>query len=256
MNNMDKPNKKADSISNDVNKGTDASVMKCNGKSGDLGDNHDNDYTNYVTPITPQGSQKRKENLTFEEVKEVYLKLKANNLRPTAIAIREQLKHGSFTTLQKFVTQLNKEFTNNRLNDIQKEKVTDEVIKMLVEELTERVLKVRIKDDDKKIDNLSHIIVQMMEEQSKTDMENARLIDEYKIKINEMAESLDKEIAEKEVFQAEVIKLTNQLTELTTKLEKERIENEDCRRIMNILRIIQEDPNALASLSEIIPKCN
>ena len=127
---------------------------------------------------------------------------------------------------------------------------------MLVEELTERVLKVRIKDDDKKIDNLSHIIVQMMEEQSKTDMENARLIDEYKIKINEMAESLDKEIAEKEVFQAEVIKLTNQLTELTTKLEKERIENEDCRRIMNILRIIQEDPNALASLSEIIPKCN
>ena len=40
------------------------------------------------------------------------------------------------------------------------------------------------------------------------------------------------------------------------KLEKERIENEDCRRIMNILRIIQEDPNALASLSEIIPKCN
>ena len=36
---MDKPNKKADSISNDVNKGTDASVMKCNGKSGDLGDN-------------------------------------------------------------------------------------------------------------------------------------------------------------------------------------------------------------------------
>ena len=177
-------------------------------------------------------------------------------MRPTAIAIREQLKHGSFTTLQKFVTQLNKEFTNNRLNDIQKEKVTDEVIKMLVEELTERVLKVRIKDDDKKIDNLSHIIVQMMEEQSKTDMENARLIDEYKIKINEMAESLDKEIAEKEVFQAEVIKLTNQLTELTTKLEKERIENEDCRRIMNILRIIQEDPNALASLSEIIPKCN
>ncbi len=58
----------------------------------------------YITSITPDKSAP----LNKDEVKALYIKLRASGIDPTANILHRAIEHGSLSTLQRFVNKLMK----------------------------------------------------------------------------------------------------------------------------------------------------
>lgn len=78
-------------------------VMKNPQNEAENGCNECNDY---ITPITPSDSAP----LNKDEVKALYLKLRASGIDPTANILHRSIGHGSLSTLQRFVNEFNETY--------------------------------------------------------------------------------------------------------------------------------------------------
>lgn len=109
-----------------------------------------NECNDYITSITPGNSA----HLNKDEVKELYLKLRASGIDPTANILNRSIGHGSLSTLQRFVNEFNEVYVKNKLSEIDKKRVPNETIEQIVHDLTDVCIKVKLKEDDSKIDSL------------------------------------------------------------------------------------------------------
>ena len=86
-------------------------VMKKTQNKAENGCNGCNECNDYITPITPGKSAP----LNKDEVKELYLKLRASGIDPTANVLHRSIGHGSLSTLQRFVNEFNETYVKNKL---------------------------------------------------------------------------------------------------------------------------------------------
>ena len=241
-----------------LNDGLDSKYTKKNTSSdalnvNELGDRKEiskcNGYASYT-----EVSERKQEKLTLEEVKDVYLKLKAANITPSAKAIREQIKHGSFSTLQKFISQLNHDFVKNRLSEIQKKRIPDPVMENLLKDLTERALKCTIKEDDSKIADLQNTILFLTDQHAKIESDNASILDDYISQISELKSTLHEQENLYEKIKQEKISLELQVSELTCQIKHNRMELEAYKDLSNLLKVIKKKTDALTKILEILPQ--
>lgn len=69
-----------------------------------------NGCNDYITHITPSKSAP----LNKDEVKDLYLKLRASGVDPTANVLLRTIGHGSLSTLQHFVNEFNETYVKKQ----------------------------------------------------------------------------------------------------------------------------------------------
>ena len=126
------------------------SVMKNPQSESENGGNRCNDY---ITSITPNKSAP----LDKDEVKALYLKLRASGVDPTANILHRAIRHGSLSTLQRFVNEFNEAYVKNKLSEIDKKRVHNETFEQIVHDLTDVCIKVKLKADERQPLHSTHI---------------------------------------------------------------------------------------------------
>lgn len=126
------------------------SVMKNPQSESENGGNRCNDY---ITPI-------KSAPLNKDEVKALYLKFRASGVDPTANILHHAIGgNGSLSTLQRFANQFNEAYVKIKLSEIDKKRVPNETIEQIVHDLTDVCIKVKLKEDDSKIDSLNSMLL-------------------------------------------------------------------------------------------------
>jgi len=216
-----------------------AGVTRCNQKAESAA--NDNNCNGYRL-------QAKIENLKESEVKEIYLKMRAAGITPTARLLRDELKHGSFTTLQKMLSKLNKTYAQNGIADIKNKRIPDGVMNLLIEELSKRALKCTIESDDKKIEELEQMIIRLTTEHSKIDEDFACQLDMALKKQSELEMTLSEKEKLASKLQAENTDLRNQLTALSSQLEINRSRYASLDEFFNFIKAVHNDPSILEVL--------
>ena len=144
----------------------------------------DNGTPNNKSALSQNG-QKRAPDLTESDIKAAFVEALTKKERPSARDVHAVLGRGSMNTIQPIVSKLNKQIHENQLTEIEKKRVTPEMVQALCEKLADTDLNTIIKEDDLKIAKLK-----------------------------------DKIEHDYELYAAEVEELTNQVAELTEKLNE------------------------------------
>lgn len=144
----------------------------------------DNGTPNNKSALSQNG-QKRAPDLTESDIKAAFVEALTQKERPSARDVHAVLGRGSMNTIQPIVSKLNKQIHENQLTEIEKKRVTPEMVQALCEKLADTALNTIIKEDDLKIAKLK-----------------------------------DKIEHDYELYAAEVEELTNQVAELTEKLNE------------------------------------
>ena len=150
------------------------SVMKNPQSESENGGNRCNDY---ITPI-------KSAPLNKDEVKALYLKLRASGVDPTANILHRAIGYGSLSTLQRFVNEFNEAYVKNKLSEIDKKRVPNETIEQIVHDLTDVCIKVKLKEDDSKIDSLNSMLLKAYQERKSSEEELTATIDKANSEIS------------------------------------------------------------------------
>ena len=185
------------------------------------------------------------------EVEELYLKMRAAGITPTARLLRDELKHGSFTTLQKMLSKLNQIYAKNGISEIKSKRIPDGVMTLLIEELSKRALKCTIESDDKKISELEHLVLKLTDEHAKVDEDFAKQIDEARKKQSELELALSDKEKLNSKLQEENNSLRNQIATLSGQLEINRAKYESLEGLSNLIKAIHDNPSILDTLNGI-----
>lgn len=216
-------------------KSTSSCVTGCNKKRPNPNDNRCNGYA----------LQSKIENLKEDEVKALYLKLRAEGITPTARLLRSELKHGSFTTLQKMISNLNQIYAQNDISEIKNRRIPDGVMSLLIEELSKRALKCTIDADDKKISELEQMVLKLTRDHAKSDEDFACELDASLKRQSELEIAL----REKEKINSKLLEenteLKNQVETLSSQLEINREKYKSLDDFSNVLKAIRKDPGIL-----------
>lgn len=232
-------------------------VTECNSMTSSEGCNRCNGYTSLHRPKTG----KNENPLSRDEVKQVYLELRTNGITPTIRILRDHFKRGSFSTLQKYVSELNGTYTDAKLSELQRSRVPDKVMAQMIEDLTERALKCAIEEDDRKIKALEQLILKLTNEHQESELTYAKEIDEINSRNADLLVSNDELHREVERLIKENNELTNQLAILTSKIEADHAKYEYLDGIANLLKIAKDNPEILSQTDKkrgvsIKRKCN
>lgn len=148
-----------------------------------------NGCNDYITPITPSKSAP----LNKDEVKDLYLKLRASGVDPTANILHRSIGHGSLSTLQRFVNEFNEAYVKNQLSEIDKKRVPNETIEQIIHDLTDVCIKFKLKEDDSKIASLNSMLLKAYQERKSSEEELTATIDKansvistFKTKVSEL----------------------------------------------------------------------
>jgi len=216
-------------------KSTSSGVTGCNQKRPKPNDNRCNGYA----------LQSKIENLKEDEVKALYLKMRAEGITPTARLLRSELKHGSFTTLQKMISNLNQIYAQNDISEIKNRRIPDGVMSLLIEELSKRALKCTIDADDKKISELEQMVLKLTRDHAKSDEDFACELDASLKRQSE----LEMALREKEKINSKLLEenteLKNQVETLSSQLEINREKYKSLDDFSNVLKAIRKDPGIL-----------
>lgn len=217
-------------------------VTECNSKASSEECNRCNGYT----PLHPKKVRKDENPLSREEVKQVYLNLRANGITPTTRILREHFQRGSFSTLQKYVSELNDIYTDAKLSEFQQSRVPDKVMARMIEDLTERAIKCTIEKDDRKIEELEKLILKLTDERQESELAYAKELDEIHSRNADLIVSNDELHREVEKLRKKNNDLENQLALLTSKIETDRAKYVYLDGIANLLKIARENPEILS----------
>ena len=225
------------------------SVMKNPQNEAENGCNRCNDY---ITSITPNKSAP----LDKDEVKALYLKLRASGVDPTANILHRAIGHGSLSTLQRFVNEFNEAYVKNKLSEIDKKRVPNETIEQIVHDLTDVCIKVKLKEDDSKIDTLNSMLLKAYQERKSSEEELTATID----KANSEISTLSTKVSELESNNSRLLSENNALRDQVNVLSRERADDREKYQYLegmsNLLKRASLDPEGISKLLEELRKKN
>lgn len=211
-----------------------------------------NGCNDYITPITPGNSAP----LNMDEVKELYLKLRASGVDPTANILHRSIGHGSLSTLQRFVNEFNEAYVKNQLSEIDKKRVPNETIEQIVHDLTDVCIKVKLKEDDSKIDTLNSMLLKAYQERKSSEEELTATID----KANSEISTLTSKLSELEIDNSRLLSENNALRDQVNVLSRERADDGEKYQYLegmsNLLKRASLDPEGISKLLEELNKKN
>ena len=211
-----------------------------------------NGCNDYITPITPGNSAP----LNMDEVKELYLKLRASGVDPTANILHRSIGHGSLSTLQRFVNEFNEAYVKNQLSEIDKKRVPNETIEQIVHDLTDVCIKVKLKEDDSKIDTLNSMLLKAYQERKSSEEELTATID----KANSEISTLTSKLSELEIDNSRLLSENNALRDQVNVLSRERADDREKYQYLegmsNLLKRASLDPEGISKLLEELNKKN
>lgn len=211
-----------------------------------------NECNDYITPITPGNSAP----LNKDEVKELYLKLRASGVDPTANILHRSIGHGSLSTLQRFVNEFNEAYVKNQLSEIDKKRVPNETIEQIVHDLTDVCIKVKLKEDDSKIDSLNSMLLKAYQERKSSEEELTATID----KANSEISTLTSKVSELEIDNSRLLSENNALRDQVNVLSRERADDREkylyLEGMSNLLKRASSDPECISKLLEEFNKKN
>ena len=224
-------------------------VMK---KTQNKAENECNECNDYITPITPGKSAP----LNKDEVKELYLKLRASGIDPTANVLHRSIGHGSLSTLQRFVNEFNETYVKNKLSEIDKNRVPNDTIEQIVHDLTDVCIKVKLKEDDSKIDSLNSMLLKAYQERKSSEEELTGIID----KANSEISTLTSKVSELESDNSRLLSENNSLRDQVNVLSRERTDDREKYQYLEGMSILLKraslDPEGISKLLEEINKKN
>lgn len=195
--------------------------------------------------------QKSRSPITDEEIKELFMKMKSSGITPTTRLLHEALGRGSFTTIQKKLSELNASFSKQGVDDILKHKGADDIVIFLSNELAERAAKVTIKEDEFKIKSLNEMILKILEDHKKTETDMAVELDAANDKILEQQKRIEKYQSEVSSLTKENDKLKNQLSVLNTDSIQKKSEYEKLYALRSLLSYIQKSKDINKTMEEL-----
>ena len=211
-----------------------------------------NGCNDYITPITPGNSAP----LNKDEVKELYLKLRASGVDHTANILHRSIGHGSLSTLQRFVNEFNEAYVKNQLSEIDKKRVPNETIEQIVHDLTDVCIKVKLKEDDSKIDTLNSMLLKAYQERKSSEEELTATID----KANSEISTLTSKLSELEIDNSRLLSENNALRDQVNVLSRERADDREKYQYLegmsNLLKRASLDPEGISKLLEELKKKN
>lgn len=211
-----------------------------------------NECNDYITLITPGNSAP----LNKDEVKELYLKLRASGVDPTANILHRAIGHGSLSTLQRFVNEFNEAYVKNKLSEIDKKRVPNETFEQIVHDLTDVCIKVKLKEDDSKIDTLNSMLLKAYQERKSSEEELTATID----KANSEISTLSTKVSELESNNSRLLSENNALRDQVNVLSRERADDREKYQYLegmsNLLKRASLDPEGISKLLEELKKKN
>ena len=211
-----------------------------------------NGCNDYITPITPGNSAP----LNKDEVKELYLKLRASGVDHTANILHRSIGHGSLSTLERFVNEFNEAYVKNQLSEIDKKRVPNETIEQIVHDLTDVCIKVKLKEDDSKIDTLNSMLLKAYQERKSSEEELTATID----KANSEISTLTSKLSELEIDNSRLLSENNALRDQVNVLSRERTDDREKYQYLEGMSILLKraslDPEGISKLLEEINKKN
>ena len=211
-----------------------------------------NGCNDYITPITPGNSAP----LNKDEVKELYLKLRASGVDPTANILHRSIGHGSLSTLERFVNEFNEAYVKNQLSEIDKKRVPNETIEQIVHDLTDVCIKVKLNEDDSKIDTLNSMLLKAYQERKSSEEEKTATID----KANSEISTLKTKVSELESNNSRFLPENNALRDQVNVLSREKSDDREKYQYLegmsNLLKRASLDPEGISKLLEELKKKN
>ena len=211
-----------------------------------------NECNDYITLITLGNSAP----LNKDEVKELYLKLRASGVDPTANILHRAIGHGSLSTLQRFVNEFNEAYVKNKLSEIDKKRVPNETFEQIVHDLTDVCIKVKLKEDDSKIDSLNSMLLKAYQERKSSEEELTATID----KANSEISTLSTKVSELESNNSRLLSENNALRDQVNVLSRERADDGEKYQYLdgmsNLLKRASLDPESISKLLEELNKKN
>ena len=166
------------------------------------------------------------------------------------------LGHGSLSTLQRFVNEFNGTYVKNQLSEIDKKRVPNETIEQIVHALTDVCIKVKLKEDDSKIDSLNSMLLKAYQERKSSEEELTATID----KANSEISALTSKVSELEIDNSRLLSENNALRDQVNVLSRERADDREKYQYLegmsNLLKRASLDPEGISKLLEELKKKN
>ena len=109
--------------------------------------------------------------------------------------------------MQRFVNEFNGTYVKNQLSEIDKKRVPNETIEQIVHALTDVCIKVKLKEDDSKIDSLNSMLLKAYQERKSSEEELTATID----KANSEISTLTSKVSELEIDNSRLLSENNAL---------------------------------------------
>lgn len=179
-----------------------------------------------------------------------------SGIDPTANILHRAIGHGSLSTLQRFVNEFNEAYVKNQLSEIDKKRVPNETIEQIVHDLTDVCIKVKLKEDDSKIDSLNSMLLKAYQERKSSEEELTATID----KANSEISTLTSKVSELEIDNSRLLSENNALRDQVNVLSRERADDREkylyLEGMSNLLKRASLDPEGISKLLEELKKKN
>ena len=144
----------------------------------------------------------------------------------------------------------------NKLSEVDKKRVPNETIEQIVHDLTDVCIKVKLKEDDSKIDSLNSMLLKAYQERKSSEEEITATID----KANSEISTLKTKVSELESNNSRFLPENNALRDQVNVLSREKADDREKYQYLegmsNLLKRASLDPEGISKLLEELNKKN
>ena len=144
----------------------------------------------------------------------------------------------------------------NKLSEVDKKRVPNETIEQIVHDLTDVCIKVKLKEDDSKIDSLNSMLLKAYQERKSSEEEKTATID----KANSEISTLKTKVSELESNNSRFLPENNALRDQVNVLSREKADDREKYQYLegmsNLLKRASLDPEGISKLLEELNKKN
>ena len=139
-------------------------------------------------------------------------------------------------------------YVKERLNEIEKMRVTDATIQQIIQDLTQICLKIKIKEDDEKIEALNSLVLKHNQDRSTSEELLTTKIDNANSQITALTLKIKEIEEEKSKLSLENNELKNQLGIMTQELITNKEKYSYLEGVTNLLKRGGSDPDCIDKL--------
>lgn len=205
----------------------------------------------YPLPSLPHARGKP---LTSDEIKEAYFKIRSTGVKPSARLLRDTLGRGSFRTLQRKISELDTLFSKDEITKVLKQKLPDDTIQLLSNELARHAVCLTIKEDELKINSLNAMILKLLDDHKRAEEEMASQVDSALDKISELEQVIAKYQEQNNALTQKNECLSNQISALTAQSVKDRFKYKMLDGLSSLLSIIEESSDKKKVIEELLKR--